>query len=111
VLRLEIHSSPHLAELRCSGRIVQGDGADDLLRAVMSQDKRIIKIDLSGVNAIDAGGLGVLVRLERWAKEGNRTIELINPRKRVREALDTTGLSAVLQIYPTAAQRSAHDAA
>jgi anti-anti-sigma factor len=93
VLRFEIHNSPHVVVLRCTGRIVQGDGADALLRAVMSQDSRHVQIDLSGVNAIDAGGLGVLVALERWARDGNRTIQLINPSKRVREALEATGLN------------------
>jgi anti-anti-sigma factor len=87
--------------LRCTGRIVHGDGADTLLRTVMFQDDPHIQIDLSGVNAIDAGGLGVLAALERRARDTGRTIQLMNPTKRVREALDTTGLSAVLQICPT----------
>jgi len=105
----EIHNAAQVTVVRCSGRIVRGDGTDDLLRAVMSQDSLHIQIDLSRINAIDAGGLGVLVALERWARDGNRTIQLINPSKRVREALETTGLSSVLQVGPTV--RSRGDAA
>ncbi len=100
VLTLEVQNHEHFTVLRCSGRIVHGDGADALLRAVLSQDRPHLQIDLSGVNAIDAGGLGALVALERWARDGNRTIQLTNPSKRVREALETTKLSAVLQVYP-----------
>ena len=100
VLTLEIQNHPQLAVLRCSGRILRGDGADELLRAAMSQDKRHLQIELSGVESIDAGGLGVLAALEQWAKDGDRTLELINPTQRVREALQTTKLSSVLQVWP-----------
>ncbi len=97
---LEIHNAPDVALVRCSGRLVHGDGTDDLLRAVMSQKSRHIQIDLSRVNAIDAGGLGVLVALECWARRSSRTIEVIDPSKRVREVLDVTGLSSVLRVRP-----------
>ena len=105
VLTLEIQNHPDFAVLRCSGRIVHGDGADDLLRAAMAQDKRHLQIDLSGVESIDAGGLGVLAALEQWAKDGNRIIELLNPSIRVREALETTKLSSVLQVWPAIEDR------
>ena len=105
MLTLKIQNHPHLAVLRCSGRIVCGDGADDLLRAAMSQDKSHLQIDLSGVESIDAGGLGVLAALEKWAKDGNRTIELVNPSMRVREALEATKLSSVLQVWPAIQDR------
>jgi anti-anti-sigma factor len=100
VLRLEVQNHPHVTVLRCAGRIVRGDGADDLLRTVKAQDKRDLQIDLSKVAAIDAGGLGVLVELERWARDTKRTLQLINPTKRVFEALEATGLSSVLQVCP-----------
>jgi anti-anti-sigma factor len=105
VLTLEIQNHPHLAVLRCSGRIVHGEGADNLLRAAMSQDKRHLQIDLSGVECIDAGGLGVLAALGKWAKDGNRTFELINPSVRVRQALEETKLSSVLRVWPAIQDR------
>lgn len=66
----------------------------------MSKDTRYFLIDLIGVSAIDAAGLGALATLERWARSEHRTIHLANLSKRVREALETTGLSSVLQILP-----------
>jgi len=99
VLKLEVHESPLVTILRCSGRIVYGDGSDRLVKAVMSKDTRFFLIDLNGVSAIDAAGLGALAALEGWARNENRTIHLANLSKRVREILETTGLSSVLQIF------------
>jgi anti-anti-sigma factor len=99
VLKLEVQESPLVTILRCSGRIVYGDGSDSLVKAVLSKDTRYFLIDLIGVSAIDAAGLGALATLERWARSEHRTIHLANLSKRVRETLETTGLSSVLQIF------------
>ena len=97
----DIHNAPDGTVVRCSGRIVQGDGADELLRTVMSQDSRQIRIDLSRVSAIDAGGLGALVALEGWARRTRRAIQLISPSQHVRAALATTGLNSIFQVCPS----------
>ena len=99
MLKLEVQESPLVTIFRCSGRIVYGDGSDTLVKAVMSKDTRYFLIDLNGVSAIDAAGLGALAALEGWARNENRTIHLANLSKRVREILETTGLSSVLQIF------------
>lgn len=98
MLKLEVQALPHLAVLRCSGRIVHGDGADDLLRAVMSQSAPQIQIDLSEVELIDAAGLGALVAVERWAEEQRRSIQLVHPSDHVRGLLEATRLNSVLQV-------------
>lgn len=100
MLTLEVQESPLVTILRCSGRILHGDGADTLVKAVMSEDTRYFLIDLHGVNAIDAAGLGALAGLEGWARSDNRAVHLVNLSKRVREALEITGLSSMLQIFP-----------
>jgi anti-anti-sigma factor len=87
--------------LRCSGRIVKGEGADTLFRTVKSAREPHIQIELSEVSGIDAAGLGTLAELELWARNGNRTIQLMNPSTRVRGALDVTRLGSVLQICPS----------
>ena len=98
MLRLEVQHHPQFTVLRCSGRIVHGDGADTLLQAVMELPERHVHIDLVNVDAIDASGLGVLVRLEKWANDGNRMLHLTNVPKRVQEAIETTKLTTVLQL-------------
>lgn len=99
----EIKTLPDATVVRCSGRMVQGDGPDGLLRAVMSQDCRTIQVDLSKVSCIDANGLGALAALETWARNGSRTVELLNPSERCREALEKTRLNSVLHVRWTAA--------
>lgn len=98
MLKLIIQNRPDVTVLRCSGRILYGDGADTLLRTVMAQDRRNLQIDLVDVDGIDASGLGALVALERWAIDGNRTLHLTNLSKRVADAIETTRLTSVLPI-------------
>jgi len=105
VLVLELQNLPDTTVLRCSGRIVRANAADALLRIVTSQeDKRHFQIVLTGVTAIDGAGLGVLVAIERWARDTDHNVQLINPTSIVREALDATHLNAVLNIRRFAQQ-------
>jgi anti-anti-sigma factor len=99
VLKLEVQESPLVTIIRCSGRMVYGEGIDTLAKAVLSRDTRYFLIDFIGVNAIDAAGLGALANLERWARSEKRTLHLANLSKRVRQALETTGMTRVLQIF------------
>jgi anti-anti-sigma factor len=89
------------AILRCSGRIVAGEEAWTLYNTVISQqDKRVVVLDLTEVSGIDAGGLGVLVSLRRWARVGGVKLRLI-PSKAVQELLDLTGLGSQFEIRPS----------
>jgi anti-anti-sigma factor len=99
-LTLEVRETPLVTIVRCSGRIVYGGEAFALVRSVMSADTRYILMDLGGVSAVDAAGLGALAQLERWARGEQRTIHLVNLSRRVRDALEATGLSSVLKIFP-----------
>ncbi len=107
MLRLEVEKSANVTVLRCWGRVVRGGGADSLRRAVMAEDKCHILIDLNGVTAIDAAGLGVLAELARWAKDGCRTLHLANPSRAVRDLLEVTELNSVLEIVPDKANHHA----
>src|SRR5271167_4608927 len=89
----------HAAVLRCSGRIVAGEEAWALYNTVISQqNKRVVVLDLTGVSGIDAGGLGVLVSLRRWATGANVRLELIAS-KAVQELLDVAGLGSLFEIH------------
>ena len=96
LLILEYQHHPHLTVLRCSGRIVHGDGADTLLRAVMSQEGPNLQVDLGKIEAIDASGLGTLVALERWACERDKNLMFTNISKRVLDAIEITRLTPIL---------------
>jgi anti-anti-sigma factor len=100
VLATEFHNSQQVTVLRCYGQLVRGDGADALRQAVMSQDESHFAIDLSGIEAIDAAGLGVLAELENWATARGGAIQLLNPTARLVEVLKATGLNSVLETWP-----------
>lgn len=50
-------------------------------------DARIVVLELSKVHAIGGGGFGMLVFLQRWARDHNIRFLLFNPSKSVRDRL------------------------
>jgi len=89
MLTICIENVDGLAIVECNGRIVQSEAAFALREAVISQeDSRVILLDLSGVTAIEGGGLGMLEFLQRWAYDHDRRLKLYNPTRCVSERLD-----------------------
>lgn len=77
-----------LGVVECRGRIVRSEAAFQLRKAVTSLiDSRIIVLDLSEVSAIEGGGLGMLLFLDRWARDHEIQLKLFNPTKSVRDRL------------------------
>jgi anti-anti-sigma regulatory factor len=88
MLNITVANIGELAVVGCEGRIVQRESAYKLREAVTSQtDARIVVIELSEVRAIGGGGLGVLVLLQRWAREHNIRFLLFHPSKSVQNKL------------------------
>ena len=84
--------------LHCFGRIVAGAEAESLKGAVAREaDKRQVIIDVGGVDAIDARGLGLLVFLQTLGYALGFELEFSNPAPRVREVLDLIRLDSVLE--------------
>jgi anti-anti-sigma factor len=65
---------------------------------VSEKDIRIVVIDLSDVEMLDAGGLTVLLSLQQWARSRNVQLKLVNPSHFVNEVLTRTGLDRVFDI-------------
>ena len=56
--------------LQCAGRMVRGETLSLLKDAVTCLSQlRVLVLDLSEVEMLDAGGLGMLVSLHNWARE------------------------------------------
>jgi anti-anti-sigma factor len=88
MLNVTVENIGELAVVECEGRLVQGEAAFKLREAVTSQtDARIVVIDLSEVDAIEGGGLGMLVFLQRWARDHNIRFLLSGPSESVRDRL------------------------
>lgn len=84
--------------VKCKGRIVRSHEAT-LQNAVVTQKLlRIIVLDLIDVEALDAGGLNLLLSLHRWAECNRVHLKLVNPRSFVHEMLTRTHLDCVLDI-------------
>jgi anti-anti-sigma regulatory factor len=88
MLNISIDNIGDLAIVECEGRIVQSEAAFKLRDAVTSQsDARTVVVELSEVHALEGGGLGMLIFLQRWARDQGIRFKLFNPSKSVRERL------------------------
>ena len=79
--------------LQCQGRIVRGDETA-ILCAAVRQEGRNVTLDLTGVDAIDAAGIGALVSLQA----SGIYLTLLNPAEQVREVLRVTQLESIFEI-------------
>ncbi len=64
----------------------------------MGETPKIV-IDLSSVEYIDSGGLGILVGLHVSAKHRGGDLKLVSPSQRVQEVLGRTKLNSIFSIY------------
>jgi len=105
MLTLDVEKANDVAVVRCSGRLVRGTEISTLRDAVVSEkNTRIMVLDLSEVEALDAGGLNALVSLQLWSRSHGVQLKLVNPSAFVREMLISMRLDRVFDIS------SLHDA-
>lgn len=100
-LTLQGQISGDVVIVRCHGRIVFGDeGAvfRERVRSMLIGTPKIV-VDLSGVDYIDSGGLGILVGLLTSAKKRGGEIKLVSPSQRVQDVLCSTKLNTVFRVY------------
>jgi anti-anti-sigma factor len=99
MLQLSTEKSGNVVVVRCAGRIVHGREAEQLRNEVVAAvNARIIVLDLSDLESIDAGGLSELVLLHQWTKVHDTVLKLVNPSHFVYEMFSRTGLDRVLDI-------------
>jgi anti-anti-sigma factor len=99
MLTIDVERSGNVAVMRCAGRIVRGQEVHNLRSAVIAEkDSRIVVLDLSDVESIDAGGLNTLVSLHAWACNRGLQLKLVNPSHFVLEMLTRTKLDRVFDI-------------
>jgi len=89
MFKVSVDKIGQMAIVQCDGRIVQSEAAFKLRDAVTAQtDSRVVVLDLSEVYALEGGGLGMLIFLQRWAYDHDIRLKLFNPSKSVRERLE-----------------------
>lgn len=99
MITVNVEKLGDLRVVECDGRIVHSDAAFALRNSVTSQsDARVIVLDLSEVNALEGGGLGMLMFLQRWARDHHIRLKLFNPRSAIRARLEHIRASMELEI-------------
>src|SRR5881227_3561919 len=101
VMTVTTHHTADTVILRCQGRLVRGEESSLLCAAVQEHGKNVV-VDLEGVTAIDAAGIGALLSLQA----AGIYLKLMNPTEPVRAALTLTGLEKVFEVV---CQQSSED--
>ena len=99
MLTIDVEKTLDVVVVRCAGRLVRDGAISDLRNAVISEhDTRIVVLDMTDVETIDAGGLTELVALHHWTNERGIQLKLVNPSHFVLEMLQTLHLDHVFDI-------------
>ncbi len=92
MLTVTPHTVADTLVLHCNGRLVRGEESALLCTAVHHHGRDVV-LDLAGVSAIDAAGIGALVSLQA----AGIYLRLMNPTEPVRAVLQLTGMEAVFE--------------
>ena len=110
MLQVQTKNLETVAVLCLQGQIVTGE-TEILRNAVQSlTDVNAVKLDLTRVTTIDAGGLGVMLALREQLEAKGIHFELMNVSRLVRKVFELARLDSVFQItsgvefFPAAAR-------
>ena len=99
MLAIRVENLCDLAIIECKGRIVRSESVFKLRDAVQAQaGASVIALDLSAVQAIGGGGLGMLAFLDRWARDHDIQFKLFSPSRSVVDGLVYSRLMPNLEI-------------
>jgi anti-anti-sigma factor len=99
MLTIHVDRNGTLSVVRLKGRIVRGHEVQALRTAVTAEKQsRIIVLDLTEVQSLDAGGLNSLVSLYTWARGRGVQLKLANPSPFVDQVLKRTQLDRLFDI-------------
>jgi anti-anti-sigma factor len=98
-LKFQVECSQDVAVVNCSGRMVRGAALDEFRRRIEQLERvRVLVLDVSEVEQLDAGGLGTLLLVRRWATRNSTKMKLVNPPVFFRRLLEATHLTSVFEI-------------
>ncbi len=102
MLNLTVEKIGKVAVLHCEGRIVQSDAAFRLRDAVTQQRRSsVVLLDLSGVKALEGGGLGMLLFLQMWTRAHGIQFRVFDPPSGIRQSLERISSAAAVEIAGT----------
>lgn len=98
-LQYQVESLQDVTVVNCSGRMVRGAALDQFRRRIEQLERvRVLVLDVSEVDHVDAGGLGTLLLVRRWAMQKSAKLKLVNPPVFFRRLLEATHLTSVFEI-------------
>lgn len=99
MLNITSENMGEIMVVRCSGRLVRGISSEKLEHTIKcGEHARIILLDLSELELVDAGGLSALISVHHWTKKRGIQLKLVNPSGLVYAILVKTGLDRALTI-------------
>jgi anti-sigma B factor antagonist len=103
-LNIDISRDNDIAVVRCRGRIVFGEEADELRRVILGLLKEThgIVLNFGWLEYIDSGGVGVLVASLVSARNRGAAIKLAALGQRVRHVLTTAKVDRLFELYDSA---------
>jgi len=98
MLKIQTRNLGNVTVLCLQGRIVNGETA--ALRSAVDSQSHVgaIVLDLAGVSAVDASGLGTMLELRRETESRGIRFKLMNATKSVSRVLAVTHLDSVFEI-------------
>jgi anti-anti-sigma factor len=98
-LKFQVERLQDVAVVNCSGRMVRGAALDQLRRRIEQMERvRVLVLDVSNVDHLDAGGLGTLLLVRRWVARNGASMKLVNPPAFFRRLLEATHLNSVFEV-------------
>ena len=98
-LKFQVECMQDVAVVSCSGRMVRGASLGQFRHRIEQLEPvRVLVLDVSEVDHLDAGGLGTLLQVRRWATRNSAKVKLVNPPVFFREMLEATHLASVFEI-------------
>lgn len=98
MLKVRLQNLGDFTILHLQGGIVIGNTAI-LRNAVLSQSGvRVLVLDMTGVNRIDASGLGILLEIREYLQSRAIDLKLMNVPALIRQVLEITRLDSIFEI-------------
>jgi len=98
-LQYQVERIEDVAVVQCSGRMVRGAALDEFRRRIEQLDRlRVLVLDLSELQQMDAGGLGTLLLVRRSAAQNGARLKLVDPPAFVHRLLEATHLTSVFDV-------------
>ena len=101
MLRLNTRTTEDTTILEATGDLRLGESTGVWKAAVdelLERSVPVLVLDLSGIDGVDAAGIGTLLETKRQCEESGGKLVLLHPTDRMRQLLDLCGLTELFHL-------------